>query len=214
MRALALLVLLFLVPLSRAAAVAGEPGDAAGAHTFTMLVYNVHGLFPLAAKDDPRNRTPTIGWLASRYPVGFLMTRLRLPGGAEIDFYNTHLEAGPTPGSASVRSSQFDELAGGIERLSPGRAVIAAGDFNVAFIRPGDRDMMMDFREHVHLDDTGAAPESPFWRERGFVLYRSGEKTRLTVEASGEAREFVNGSRALSDHAALWARVRAEAVAP
>jgi hypothetical protein len=73
---------------------------------------------------------------------------------------------------------------------------------------------MMDFRERVQLDDTGAAPEVPFWRERGFVLYRSGDQTRLTVEASGEAKEFVSGSRALSDHAALWVRVRAEAVAP
>jgi hypothetical protein len=106
------------------------------------------------------------------------------------------------------------ELAEGIERLSPGRAVIAAGDFNVAFIRPEDRDMMMSFRARVRLDDTGAAPELPFWRERGFVLYRSGEATRLSVEASGEAKEFVSNSRALSDHAALWARVRAKAVAP
>jgi endonuclease/exonuclease/phosphatase family metal-dependent hydrolase len=145
---------------------------------------------------------------------GFLMTRMRFPGGVEIDFYDTHLDAGPTPDSVSVRSSQFVELAEGIERLSSGRAVIAAGDFNVAFIRPGDRDMMMGFRERVHLDDTGAAPELPFWRERGFVLYRSGEQTRLTVEASGEAMEFVSGSRALSDHAALWVRVRAEAAAP
>jgi len=310
MRALALLIAVSLLQLSGSAALAAEPSEAAGGHTFTMLVYNVHGLFPLIAKDDPRNRMPTIGWLSNRYPVvllqkdfeyhnilaaqledsvgyrgngmgwdprlvlakilispvaiflphfsppygagvttfaekpieitevervryarcngwfgangdcwarkGFLMTRLRFPDGAEVDFYNTHLEAGPTPRSVSVRSSQFVEIGDGIERLSPGRAVIAAGDFNVAFIRPGDRDMMMDFRERVQLDDTGAAPELPLWRERGFVLYRSGDKTRLTVEASGEAKEFVseNGSRALSDHAGLWVRVRAEAVAP
>jgi hypothetical protein len=308
MRVLVGLVAIFLAQLPASAAVEAEASDAARGHSFTLLVYNVHGLFPLAAKDDPRNRMPTIGWLANRYPVvlfqedfeyhhilgaqleqsvgyrgngmgwdprrvllkllispvaiflphfsppygagvstfaqrpieigevervpysrcngwfgqngdcwsrkGFLMTRLRLPGGAEVDVYNTHLEAGPTPRSVSVRSHQFSEIAEGIERLSPGRAVIAAGDFNVAFIRPGDRDMMMGFRERVRLDDTGAAPELPVWRERGFVLYRSGDATRLSVEASGEAQEFVNGSRALSDHAALWVRVRAEAVAP
>jgi len=298
-------------PAASAASESGAaaiPSGAPGAYTFTMLVYNVHGLFPLAAKDDPRNRMPTIGWLSNRYPVvlfqedfeyhhilaaqlddsvgyrgngmgwdprrvlakilispvaillphfsppygagvttfaekpieitevvrvpyrrcngwfgengdcwsrkGFLMTRLRFPNGAEIDFYNTHLEAGPTPNSVTVRASQFIEIGDGIEKLSPGRAVIAAGDFNVAFIRPGDREMMMNFRERVHLDDTGAAPEVPFWRERGFVLYRSGEKAKLTVEASGEAKEFVNRHRALSDHAALWVRVRVEAVAP
>jgi len=35
----------------------------------TVLSYNVHGLFPLVAKDDPRDRMPTIGWLANRYEV-------------------------------------------------------------------------------------------------------------------------------------------------
>jgi len=270
MRAFALLVAVSFVQLSAsgaAAAEAGEAADAAGGHTFTMLVYNVHGLFPLAAKDDPRDRMPTIGWLANHYRVvlfqedfeyhdilaaqmedsggyrgngmgwdprrvlakilispvsiflphfsppygagvttfaeqpieiaevervpysrcngwfsqngdcwarkGFLMTRMRFPGGAEIDFYNTHLDAGPQRKSKSVRSSQFVELAEGIERLSPGRALIAAGDFNVAFIRPGDREMMMEFRERVHLDDTGAAPELPFWREAVLFLEQS-----------------------------------------
>src|SRR5262249_51338897 len=125
-----------------------------------------------------------------------------------------HLDAGPTRKSVAVRISQFEELAEGIERLSAGRAVIAAGDYNVAFIRPGDGDMMMDFRKRVQLADTGAAPENPFWRERGFVLYRNGEHTQLTVEAFGEAKEFAHRHRALSDHAALWVRVRAEGVAP
>jgi hypothetical protein len=69
MRALALLVVGALLHLCGSAALAAEPREAAGGHTFTMLVYNVHGLFPLAAKDDPRNRMPTIGWLANRYPV-------------------------------------------------------------------------------------------------------------------------------------------------
>jgi len=185
LRLLALLAAVSLVQTSGSAAMAAEPGNAASAHIFTPLVYNVHGLFPLAAKDDPRNRMPTIGWLANRYPVvlfqedfeyhhilaaqledsvghrgngmgwdprlvlakilispvaiflphfsppygagvttfaerpteitkvervryarcngwfgengdcwarkGFLMSRLRFPGGAEIDFYNTHL---------------------------------------------------------------------------------------------------------------------------
>jgi hypothetical protein len=35
----------------------------------SVLTYNVHGLFALAAKDDPRNRMPTIGWLANRFEV-------------------------------------------------------------------------------------------------------------------------------------------------
>ncbi len=34
-----------------------------------VLSYNVHGLFRLAAKDAPRDRTHTIGWLANKYDV-------------------------------------------------------------------------------------------------------------------------------------------------
>lgn len=319
MRPLALLLALSLVHLS--AAIAAEedveatppapesaPADEASGNTFTLLLYNVHGLFPLAAKDDPRDRMPTIGWLANKYQVilfqedfeyhhvlgeqledsvgyrgngmgwdprrvlgklflspvaiflphfsppygsgvttwaekpieitevtrepysecngwfgengdcwarkGFLHTRLRVPGGGEVDIYNTHMEAGPSESSVRTRRTHFEDMAAGMERLSEGRAVIASGDFNVAFIRPGDRDMMMDFRKRMSLDDTGAAPELPFWRERGFVLYRSGKDTKLTVEASGEAKEFVSRQRALSDHAALWVRFRVEEVAP
>jgi endonuclease/exonuclease/phosphatase family metal-dependent hydrolase len=270
---------------------------------FTVLSYNVHGLFPLAAKDDPRDRMPTIGWLANRYDVvlfqedfeydrvlaqqmqestgyrgngmgldprrvavklllfpvaiflphfsppygagistyvddafavdadvtrhpyaacngwfgangdcwarkGFLRVRLVGPEGAEIDVYNTHLEAGPSPRSVATRRGQLDELAAGIERLSPGRAVIVAGDFNTAYIRPGDRDMKLAFRERLSLLDSGAGPQLPFWRERDFILYRSGEGAALSVENAGEAVEFVNRGRALSDHPALYTRFR------
>jgi len=282
-------------------------GDSAPGHTFSLLSYNVHGLFPLAAKDDPRDRMPTIGWLANKYDVvlyqedfeyhhilaeqmedsvgyrgngmgwdprrvaakvflspvavflphfsppygdgvstfadetfapadvarepyaecngwfgqngdcwarkGFLRVRLHTPGGGEIDVYNTHLEAGPGERSVAVRSSQLDELAEAVERLSAGRAVIVAGDFNLALIRAGDRPMKLRFRERLGLEDSGAGAELPFWRERDFVLFRSGGGTDLSVEESGEAVEFVSRGRALSDHPALYARFRVEVAA-
>jgi endonuclease/exonuclease/phosphatase family metal-dependent hydrolase len=287
---------------------AGTNADAEVPSAFTLLSYNVHGLFPLAAKDDPRDRMPTIGWLANKYDVilfqedfeyhdtlgeqledsvgvrgngmgwdprrvlarlvlspavilvphfsapygdgvstwaerpivlravtrepysrcngwfgengdcwarkGFLHVRLRLPSGAEVDVYNTHLEAGPSESSVATRRSQLEELAAGIERLSPDRAVVVAGDFNVSFVRLGDRAMMRAFRERLGLDDSGAGPELPFWRERDYVLYRSGARARLSVEEAGEATEFAGRQRALSDHAALRVRFRVEAFAP
>jgi endonuclease/exonuclease/phosphatase family metal-dependent hydrolase len=282
-------------------------GGGAPGHTFSLLSYNVHGLFPLAAKDHPRDRMPTIGWLANKYDVvlyqedfeyhhilaeqmedsvgyrgngmgwdprrvaakiflspvavflphfsppygdgastfadeafapadvarepyaecngwfgqngdcwarkGFLRVRLRTPGGGEIDVYNTHLEAGPSERSVAVRSSQLDELAEAVERLSAGRAVIVAGDFNIALIRTGDRPMKLRFRERLGLEDSGAGAELPFWRERDFVLFRSGAGTNLSVEESGEAVEFVSRGRALSDHPALYVRFRVEVAA-
>ena len=93
-----------------------------------------------------------------------------------------------------------------IESLSVDRGVVVAGDFNMAFIRPGDRDTLLAFRKRLGLRDAGAAPELPFWRERDFVLYRDGPNVVLTPVEVGEATEFVNGNRALSDHAALFAR--------
>lgn len=272
-------------------------------HAFSLLSYNVHGVFRLIAKDAPARRSPTIGWLANRYDVvllqedfeyhgmiagqmqervvyrgngmrfdprllvaklllfplrlvlprfsppygagvtafvnatlvgdpqvvrqaygscngwftsnsdcwatkGFLRVRVRLPNGAEVDLYNTHLDAGGGEPSRRVRGKQLERFAAGIEELSPERAVIVAGDLNCAFARPGDRDLIMRFRDRLRLHDSGAGPELPFWRERDYILYRSGGGVTLAVEDAGEAMEFVNGERALSDHAALFARFR------
>src|SRR5919106_1278530 len=40
--------------------------------SFSVLSYNVHGLFRLFARDDPGDRSPTIGWLASEYDIVLL----------------------------------------------------------------------------------------------------------------------------------------------
>jgi len=275
------------------------------AASVSVLSYNVHGLFRWIAKDDPRDRMPTIGWLSDRYDVvlfqedfeyhgelaqqiqnatgvrgngawhdprlvlaklfafpftvlipnfsppygagistfvddtlvvaddftrehyercngwfgangdcwaakGFLRVTLRTDAGAEVHVYNTHLEAGPSDESVAVRRSQIEELAEAVERLSAGRAVVVAGDFNVAFIRPGDREMILWLREQLGLADSGAGPELPFWRERNYMLYRSGKNTKLSVEKAGEAVEFVGRGRALSDHPAIYVRFRVE----
>jgi hypothetical protein len=277
-----------------------EAGDGT---VISVLSYNIHGLFPLAAKDDPRDRMPTIGWLASRYDValfqedfeyhdvirdqmtgrvgvrgngmgwdlrrvgaklllapiaiwlphfsppygsgvsifarepllvpddfdrqpygfcygwfgangdcwalkGYLRVAVRTPEGAEIDFYSTHLEAGPSEPSVEVRRRQLAILAEGIEARGETRAVVVAGDFNSAFNRVGDRENIMGFRSRLGLKDSGAGPELPYWRERNYILYRDGTQAGLTVEQAGEATEFVNQRHALSDHAALYARFR------
>ena len=57
----------------------------AEADTVSVLSYNVHGLFRLAAADNPRNRMPTIGWLASRYDVVLLQEDGRRASVVELD---------------------------------------------------------------------------------------------------------------------------------
>ena len=54
----------FWVHTSAIAVAAEPPGD-----DFKLLTYNVHGLFDWIAKDHPRDRMPTIGWLANHYNV-------------------------------------------------------------------------------------------------------------------------------------------------
>jgi hypothetical protein len=269
----------------------------------TVLSYNVHGLFPLIAKDDPRDRMPTIGWLANRYEVamfqedfeyhhvirnqmpgavgirgngmgwdprrvlakllvspvsiflphfsppygagisvfvreslaladdvdrepfgfchgwfgangdcwalkGYQRVGIRTPDGAEVDIYNTHLEAGPTERSVQIRRQQLEILAQAIEARPKTRAVIVGGDFNSAFNRVGDRENVVEFRRRLELRDSGAGPELPYWRERDYILYRDGTDTMLHAEQAGEAQEFVERDRALSDHPALYARFR------
>jgi len=276
------------------------------ADVVSVLSYNVHGLFRLAAKDDPRNRMPTIGWLANKYDVvllqedfeypdviaaqmqgdvqhrgngigghpglllfkvlffpftapiprfsppygsglttyareqldvpeavarapyddcagwvdqrldcwsrkGWLRTRIRTANGAEVDVYNTHIEAGGDKRSVRSRRRNFETLATAIETHSAGRAVVVGGDFNVDYSRPYDRDIITAFRERVELLDTSAAPELPVWRERDFILYRDGKRAKLSVLEAGEATEFVSGNRALSDHPALYATLRIDA---
>lgn len=295
--AIALLVILVLGGRS-------EGASNTSPHAFSILSYNVHGVFRLIAKDAPGRRSPTIGWLANRYDVvllqedfeyhgmiagqmqgravyrgngmrldprllaaklllfpvqlllphfsppygagvtaivdtalvddphvareaygsckgwfasngdcwatkGFLRVRIRLPNDAEVDLYNTHLDAGAGEPSRRVRGEQLEVLAARIEALSPDRALIIAGDLNSAAARPGDWDLIMRFRDRLRLHDSGAGPELPCWRERDYILYRSGGGVTLAVDDAGEAVEFVSGDRALSDHAALFAGFRA-----
>ena len=268
--------------------------------TVDVLSYNVHGLFPLAAKDDPRDRMPSIGWLSRPYEVvmyqedfeynailsqqlehhrgflgngaavgdarrvlaklvalpftvliphfsppygagvstfvgddldvvgsakhhykdchgwfgangdcwaakGYLKVSVTTEDGAEFDVYNTHLEAGPTSASTKTRRKQLAQLERAIEAMSTGRSVIVAGDFNIDYIRPRDRTMITEFRERLGLDDSGAGPETPYWRERDYILYRDGDSADLTLVDSGEALEFTSAGRSLSDHPALFA---------
>jgi hypothetical protein len=269
----------------------------------SVLSYNIHGLFPLIAKDDPRDRMPTIGWLANRYEVamfqedfeyhhvirdqmpgtvgvrgngmgwdprrvfakllispvsiflphfsppygaglsifvreslaiaddidrepnglcrgwfgangdcwarkGYQRVGIRTPEGAEVDLYNTHLEAGGSHYAAEIRGQQLDILARAIEARPKTRAVIIGADFNTAFNRVGDRDNIMGFRHRLELRDSGAGPEVGNWRERDYILYRDGTATALHVEQAGEGLEFVQRDRALSDHPAIYARIR------
>jgi endonuclease/exonuclease/phosphatase family metal-dependent hydrolase len=139
---------------------------------------------------------------------GFLRIGLRMPNGAEVDVYTTHLDAGPDQASVSARWKQLNLLATAIERRNGARGVIVAGDLNIAYNRSGDGWVLDDFRRRLGLLDSGAGAELAHWRERDYLLYRDGTRAKISVERAGEAREFVNRDRALSDHPAIYAHLR------
>jgi hypothetical protein len=152
------------------------------------------------------------GWFGSTGDCwaskGYQRVGIRTPSGAEVDLYNTHLEAGSSEHAAQIRGQQLELLARAIEARPKTRAVIVGGDFNIGFNRVSDRETLMAFRRRLELQDSGAGPELPYWRERDYILHRDGTATALRVEQAGEALEFVDGDRALSDHAALYTRFR------
>jgi endonuclease/exonuclease/phosphatase (EEP) superfamily protein YafD len=149
-------------------------------------------------------------WFGSRGDCwankGWLRVGIQPESGVQVDLYTTHLDSGPGKSSQRVRRRQLRRLADAIERLSPGRAVIVAGDLNLSTKRPLDEVSMREFRERLGLVKSGVASELAIWHRRDCILYRDGPATRIELESAGTAREFVRGERPLSDHAALYAR--------
>lgn len=152
------------------------------------------------------------GWFDSRYDAwvtkGFLVLRLRLPNGAVVDVYDTHLDAGKKPRRVKdrqTRGAQLEQLREAMERFSGGRAVVLGGDFNWRIDRP--RPLLTEFAAAVGLREVGAEMVEP-WRPRSdYIFYRSGDGVEIELRASGEATEFVDASGGkLSDHPAVFAR--------
>jgi hypothetical protein len=139
---------------------------------------------------------------------GFQRVGIRTPEGAELDIYNTHLDSGSGRISVELRARQLEVITRAIHARPKSRAVIIGGDFNSVFNQASDRETIARFRRRLGLRDSGAGPELRHWRERDYILYRDGEKTKLQLQQAGEAREFVARERALSDHPAVYAQFR------
>jgi endonuclease/exonuclease/phosphatase family metal-dependent hydrolase len=162
--------------------------------------------------DEARHRYDKCsGWFEKSFDCwatkGALRVRVELENGAEIDFYNTHLDAGQPQAGIDIRQRQLNHLVRWIERESQGRAVVVVGDFNTALSRMENVEAMRTFKRVTGLADVGAGPELPQWPRRDFIFVRDGDRVALDVIASGEALEFVNKTRALSDHPAAYARL-------
>lgn len=150
------------------------------------------------------------GWLSAASDCfgnkGFLMQRLALPGGAEIDLWNTHLEAGGGEPDHAVRGQQLELLAYAIETHSAGRSVIVGGDFNLNWDRERDRGLLESWSARLGLELAVATPVETWGARLDYLFFRTGPDTVLTLADSGMACDFI-GPRGtpLSDHPALFA---------
>jgi len=145
------------------------------------------------------------GWVTK----GLLALRVRLPNGAVVDVYNSHLDAGKKPKRVRdhrTRERQLAQLERAIRGFSGTGAVILAGDFNA---REDRRNPSLEaLVAALGLRESGARTDSDRWRPRcEYIFYRGDARTEISLVESGEAGEFEDESgKPLSDHPAIRAR--------
>jgi hypothetical protein len=135
---------------------------------------------------------------------GFQVTRLRLGAhpDTEVDFYNTHLEAGEDAEDHAVRESQLDALIAALGSYSFARAVVLVADTNAS------QRQLQRLLDAARLRDAcrEVACEDPERIER--VLVRSNTRLRLDVrDWRLEGAFFDLEGEPLSDHPAVSAQL-------
>lgn len=139
---------------------------------------------------------------------GFQRMRLRLPSGAELDFVNTHLDAGRGEEDREARRRQLDLLRRSIEAEVAEGPLILGGDLNLDAADPQDSALRDAFTSALRLANSGAGASSR-WPTLDYIFYRGGGGLELEVVEAGEDTSFVHEGAPLSDHPALFARFRA-----
>ena len=106
----------------------------------------------------------------------------------------------------AARAAQLDQLVLVVDGYVSDQALIVAGDLNLDWDNPKDRELLFDFRDRLGLvrAENGVQAEKG-WPVLDYIFFRSGKHTILTVARSGEERTFVSDGMPLSDHPALFA---------
>jgi len=188
---------------------------------WSWLGFSGSGLTVLARTPSPRIQRARAyghchGWLSAANDCfankGYLMLRLRVADGVEIDVWNTHLDAGIENGDHAARTVQLDLLAADIARESRGRALVVGGDFNTDWADPRDRALLESFVGRIGASIAVNASHQRWPQRLDYLLMRSGTRIALDLVAGGIAEEFIDSEGvSLSDHPALWGRFRVSA---
>lgn len=132
---------------------------------------------------------------------GFQVARLQV-GADQIDFYNTHLEAGGGPEDDAARSVQVDQLIEALTGYSAGQAVVFTGDFNLRASDPEDLQELQRLQEASGLIDACEALDCDEPDHIDRVFFRGSASMALTPQTwTNQSPGFVDRDGVdLSDH--------------
>lgn len=146
---------------------------------------------------------------------GFRVATMEV-GGAEVDLYSLHGEAGGTPEDQALQADDYEQLAAYIADHSAGKAVILGGDTNL-HIDPehedsgdgADAEIWADFLAAAGLTDVCAATDCNDPAIIDKIAIRDGEGITLTAEAwDSPAERFTDeAGQPLSDHSPVVATI-------
>jgi endonuclease/exonuclease/phosphatase family metal-dependent hydrolase len=141
---------------------------------------------------------------------GFQALRLELAeGGATVDLYDSHLEAGGGDEDNAARETQVDQLIAAMNGWSAGRAVIFLGDTNLHEDDPADLPVIERWLEEAGLTDACGAVDCEGPGDIDRIFFRSGDEVSLEVLGwADEGADFVDDrGEPLSDHDPISAQI-------
>ena len=133
---------------------------------------------------------------------GFQATSIKL-GGARLDLYNTHHEAGGGAEDNAARTTQVEELLRSVQERSEEHAVLLTGDFNLRLTDPEDVDLLLAY-DAAGLPRACDLLDCPEPDHIDHIRLRSGTELELEVlDWSRETRFVTEEGTDLSDHPAI-----------
>jgi endonuclease/exonuclease/phosphatase family metal-dependent hydrolase len=118
------------------------------------------------------------------------------------------MDSGRAPGDREARASQVEQLLDTLQRRSPGRAVIVAGDFNMGAYDEALADQLLS-RGGLSDACASVACETPHNIDR--VMYRGSDTLHLEVLRVSIDHRFVrDDGQGLSDHEPVAVHLRWE----
>ncbi len=139
---------------------------------------------------------------------GFQAVRLQV-GAGQVDFYNTHLEAGGGDEDDAARAVQVDDLISSLNGWSAGRAIVFTGDFNLRESDPEDAPLLVRLRDEAGLQDACTWVSCAEADHSDLIFLRSSEQMGLEVSSwTNHSTDFQDGQGTdLSDHPPISAKV-------